>query len=148
GSNADITAEQSHRSLEIQRVIERSTGHFQAAEASFKDGNFDKARREYDRAVDTVLEAGIDVRSDPRLYQHYQNLIERIYQRQMTLMAGAGAPAGSDIAQNNGDNSQQSGAANGSQDKQGSDRGFGQQAYEPSPLDDLTKLSLTEDETK
>src|SRR5262249_23565167 len=119
GSNADITAEQSHRSLEIQRVIERSTGHFQAAEASFKDGNFDKPRREYDRAVDTVLEAGIDVRSDPRLYQHYQNLIERIYQRQMTLMAGAGAPAGSDIAQNNGDNSQQSGAANGSQDKQG-----------------------------
>ncbi|MBO0725546.1 MAG: lytic transglycosylase domain-containing protein, partial [Blastocatellia bacterium] len=129
-------------------MIERSNGYFQAAEASFKDGNFDKARRDYDRAVDVVLEAGIDVRSDPRLYQHYQNLIERIYQRQMTLMAGAGAPAGPNIAQNNGDNSQQSGAANKSQDKQSSDRGFGQQAYEPSPLDDLTKLSLTEDETK
>src|SRR5215470_18482155 len=111
GANTDITAEQSHRSLEIQRVIERSNGYFQAAEASFKDGNFDKARREYDRAVDAVLEAGIDVRSDPRLYQHYQNLIERIYQRQMTLMAGTGAAAGPDIAQNNGDNSQQSGAA-------------------------------------
>src|SRR5262245_36305892 len=87
GSITDITNEQSHRSLEIQRVIERSNGYFQAAEVSFKDGNFDKARREYDRAVDIVLEAGIDVRSDNRLQQHYQNLIDRIFQRQMTLMA-------------------------------------------------------------
>jgi membrane-bound lytic murein transglycosylase D len=148
GANTDITAEQSHRNLEIQRVIERSNSAFQAAEASFKDGNFDKARREYDRAVDTVLEAGIDVRSDARLQQHYQSLVERIFQRQMTLMAGTNALAASEVAQNNGDNSTPSGDVNKSQDKQSSDRGFGQQAYEPSPLDNLTKLSLTEDETK
>lgn len=148
GSNPDINAEQSHRNQEIQRVIDRSNIAFQAAEASFKDGNFDKARREYDRAVDTVLEAGIDVRSDSRLQQHYQNLVERIFQRQMTLMAGTSAPTVSDIAQNNGDNPQQPGDGTKSQDKQSSDRGFGQQVYEPSPLDNLTKLSLTEDETK
>src|SRR5215470_8596075 len=74
GANADITAEQSNRNQEIQRVIDRSNIAFQSAEASFKDGNFDKARREYDKAVDTVLEAGIDVRSDSRLQQHYQTL--------------------------------------------------------------------------
>jgi membrane-bound lytic murein transglycosylase D len=66
----------------------------------------------------------------------------------MTLMAGPGAPPASDVAQNKGDNTPQSGSANKSEDKQSSDRGFGQQAYEPSPLDELTKLSLTEDETK
>lgn len=146
-ANTDIPAVQSHRNLEIQRVIERSNGYFQSAEASFKDGNFDRARREYDRAVDTVLEAGIDVRSDARLHQHYQNLVERIFQRQMTLITGPSGPAASDVAQN-GDTSLQSGAGNKAQDKQSSDRGFGQQAYEPSPLDDLTKLSLTDDETK
>jgi membrane-bound lytic murein transglycosylase D len=147
GANTDITAEQSHRNQEIQRVIDRSSGYFQSAEVSFKDGNFDKARREYDRAVDTVLEAGIDVRSDARLQQHYQNLVERIFQRQMTLMAGPSGPAVSDIAQN-GDNPPQSGAANKAQDRPSSDRGFGQQVYEPSPLDELTKLSLTDEETK
>jgi membrane-bound lytic murein transglycosylase D len=146
-ANTDIPAEQSPRNLEIQRVIERSNSYFQSAEVSFKDGNFDKARREYDRAVDTVLEAGIDVRSDARLQQHYQNLIERIFQRQMTLMVTASGPAVSDVAQNNGDNSSQSGAASKAQDRQSSDRGFGQQAYEPSPLDNITKLSLTEEET-
>src|SRR5262245_47928355 len=147
GANPDITAEQSHRNLEIQRVIERSNGYFQSAEVSFKDGNFDRARREYDRAVDTVLEAGFEVRSDARLQQHYLNLVERIFQRQMTLMAGPSGPAVSDVAQN-GDNSPQSGAASKGQDRQSSDRGFGQQIFEPSPLDELTKLSLTEDETK
>jgi membrane-bound lytic murein transglycosylase D len=150
GANTDTNAEQSPRNLEIQRVIERSNAYFHSAEVSFKDGNFDKARREYDRAVDTVLEAGIDVRSDARLQQHYQNLVERIFQRQMTLMAGPSAPSGpavSDVAQN-GDNSPQSGAASKAQDKPSSDRGFGQQVYEPSPLDELTKLSLTDEETK
>src|SRR6266545_4441747 len=147
GANTDIAAEQSHRNLEIQRVIERSNAYFQSAEISFKDGNFDRARREYDRAVDTVLEAGIDVRTDARLQQHYQNLVERIFQRQMTLMAGPRGPAVSDVAQN-GDNSQQSGAANKAQDRPSSDRGFGQQVFEPSPLDELTKLSLTDEETK
>ncbi len=147
GANTDIAAEQSHRNLEIQRVIERSNAYFQSAEISFKDGNFDRARREYDRAVDTVLEAGIDVRTDARLQQHYQNLVERIFQRQMTLMAGPSGPAVSDVAQN-GDNSQQSGAANKAQDRPSSDRGFGQQVFEPSPLDELTKLSLTDEETK
>jgi membrane-bound lytic murein transglycosylase D len=147
GANTDITAEQSHRNQEIQRVIDRSNGYFQSAEVSFKDGNFDKARREYDRAVDTVLEAGIDVRSDARLQQHYQNLVERIFQRQMTLMAGPSGPAVSDVAQN-GDNPSQSGATKKAQDRPNSDRGFGQQVYEPSPLDELTKLSLTDEETK
>ena len=147
GANTDITAEQSPRNQEIQRVIDRSNGYFQSAEVSFKDGNFDKARREYDRAVDTVLEAGIDVRSDARLQQHYQNLVERIFQRQMTLMAGPSGPVVSDIAQN-GDNPPQSGAVNKAQDRPSSDRGFGQQVYEPSPLDELTKLSLTDEETK
>src|SRR5499426_1102900 len=147
GANTDITAEQSQRNLQIQRVIERSHGYFQSGEVSFKDGDFDRARREYDRAVDTVLEAGIDVRSDSRLQQHYQNLVERIFQRQMTLMAGPSAPAVSDVAQN-GDNSQQAGAANKAQDRPSSDRGFGQQVFEPSPLDELTKLSLTDEETK
>jgi membrane-bound lytic murein transglycosylase D len=141
GANQDAA---SARNLEIQRVIERSNSYFQSAEVNFKDGNFDKARRDYDKAVDIVLEAGIDVRNDARLQQHYQNLVEHIFQRQMTLMAGVPGPVAADVAQNNGDGHQE----NKTRDKDPSDRGFGQQIYTPSPLDDLTKLSLTEEETK
>lgn len=147
-NSADTPVEQSPRYQEIQRVIERSNSYFQSAEVNFKDGNFEKARREYDKAVDIVLESGIDVRSDARLQQHYQNLVEHIFQRQMTLMVAAPGPATSNVAQNNEDGQQESSAANKTPDKQSSDRGFGQQTYTPSPLDELTKLNLTEEETK
>src|SRR5574341_2614294 len=73
GVAAEIPADGSPRNLEIQRVIDRSNSYFQSAEVNFKDGNFDKARREYDKSVDIVLESGVDVRSDGRLQQHYQN---------------------------------------------------------------------------
>src|SRR5262245_19462712 len=100
GVNSDISAEQSQRGQEIQRVIERSNGYFQSAEVNFKDGNFDKARREYDKAIDIVLEAGIDVRSDARLQQHYQNLVEQISQRQMTLMVVVPGTPDAEVGQN------------------------------------------------
>ncbi len=122
----------------IQRIIENSTLHFQSAEANFRNGSFDRARRDYDRALDTILESGVDIRSDVRLQQHYQGLIDQIYKRQITLMvvapasSGAISPADNTSSANNGNN----------------DKGFGQQPFTPSPLDELTKLDLTEDETR
>ena len=121
----------------IQRIIENSTLHFQSAEANFRNGSFDRARRDYDRALDTILESGVDIRSDARLQQHYQGLVEQIYQRQMTLMVVAPASSGA-ITPADSTNS-----ANNANDK-----GFGQQPFTPSPLDELTKLDLTEDETR
>src|SRR5262245_41697155 len=143
-TNNDVPVELSHRNLEIQRVIERSNSYFQSAEVNFKDGNFDKARREYDKSVDIVLESGVDVRSDGRLQQHYQNLIEIIFQRQMTLMAAAPVAASAEIAANG---PQAQPEPQNPRENPSSDRGFGQQTYAPSPLDELTKLKLTEEET-
>lgn len=141
------------RSAEIQRVIERSSGYFHSGEANFKDGNFDKARREYDRSIDIVLESGIDVRSDARLQQHYQALVDNVFRRQMTLLSAVSSNAANvavseDLQQPA--NQQASSAQNqqDKQDKQTGDRGFGQQAFAPSPLDELTKIKLTEEETK
>jgi len=145
GVAAEIPADGSHRNLEIQRVIDRSNSFFQSAEVNFKDGNFDKARREYDKSVDIVLESGVDVRSDGRLQQHYQNLIEIIFQRQMTLMAAAPVAASAEIAANG---PQAQSEPQNPRETPSSDRGFGQQTYAPSPLDELTKLKLTEEEMK
>ncbi|MBL8171806.1 MAG: transglycosylase SLT domain-containing protein [Acidobacteria bacterium] len=143
-NNNEIPAEIALRNSEVQRVIDRSNGYFQSGEANFKDGNFDRARREYDRALDSVLEAGIDVRSDARLQQHYQALVDHIFQRQMTLMIAAPANQ-SEVAVSN---PQTPAAAQPAQDKTTGDRGFGQQTFAASPLDELAKLKLTEEETQ
>jgi len=85
----------------IQRIIENSNLHFQAGEESFKDGNFDRARREYDRAIDVILEAGLDIRTDSHLRHHYETIVENIFQRQMTLMVMA--PSAADPEQKGSD---------------------------------------------
>jgi membrane-bound lytic murein transglycosylase D len=141
-NGSEIPADVAIRNQEIQRVIERSNSFFQSAEINYKENNIERARREYDRALDVVLESGVDVRSDARLLRYYQGLVDQIFQRQMTLLSPSSAnvtrvavnqePQQNDGAQAQGD---------------GSDRGFGQQVYTPSPLDDLTKLKLTDAET-
>ncbi|MBO0801145.1 MAG: hypothetical protein J2P31_20190, partial [Blastocatellia bacterium] len=131
----EIPADVAQRNQEIQRVIERSNSFFQSAEINFKENNIERARREYDRALDIVLESGIDVRSDARLLSYYQNLVDQIFQRQMSLLSPNPA-SGTRLASNQGNNQdQQQNETQG--EKAGPDRGFGQQVYTPSPLDDL-----------
>ena len=43
---------------DVQRVIDRSNEQFQRGEESFQAGNYEQARRAYDKAVDLVLESG------------------------------------------------------------------------------------------
>ena len=83
---------------DAQRVIDRSNEQFQRGEEAFQAGNYDQARRAYDKAVDIVHEAGID---DPQLKEYYRRLVDRIYQRQMALLQNAPAakPASTDYAQ-------------------------------------------------
>jgi membrane-bound lytic murein transglycosylase D len=119
----------------VQRIIDNSNSYFQTAESNFKDGDFERARRDYDRALDSILEAGVDVRTDPRLHQHYRRLVDQIFQRQMTLMAMSPSTAPHTVA-----------AAGAGDSTAG--RGFGTQSYSPSPLDELANLDLTEDETR
>ena len=114
-------AAQDDLSSVVRRLIETSTHHFQRAEAAWRAGQLEQARRDYDRALDLVLESGIDIRTSPALRQHYLYLVEQTYQRQLALTASSGQ-------------------------EDGATRGFGQQVFTPSPLDELTKLDLTKEE--
>src|SRR5215207_7342830 len=66
-NNAGIPLEAQLRTQEIQKIIDRSDERLQAAEIHLKQGDYNQARRAYDRAVDIILESGIDVRTDARL---------------------------------------------------------------------------------
>jgi LysM repeat protein len=137
---------------DTQRVIDRSNEQFQRGEEAFQAGNYAQARRAYDKAVDIVHEAGID---DPQLKEYYRRLVDRIYQRQMALLKNAPAVkstpasyADNTLPQDQKAQKEQPNVAQQTAPEKGGERGFGQQTYIPSPLDDLTKLKLTEEETK
>ena len=153
---ASVTPAQTPLRQDTQRIIDRSNEQFQRGEEFFQAGSYEQARRAYDKAVDIVLEASAD---DPQLRDYYRRLVDRIYQRQMALLKNAPTPkqtpaanyAESTLPQDQAKSTvaqQQTPPVSANGQTVGDDRGFGQQNYIPSPLDDLTKLKLTEAETK
>lgn len=124
----------------VQSIIERAETHYRLGELNLKDGKRQPAREEFDRAVDSVLESGMDVRSNPRLQKYYLELVERVYRMEVPQ----GVPARNDGAQfvEVAQTGQQTGTPAPPQ------VGFVEQKFEPSALDELSKIVLTKDEEK
>jgi membrane-bound lytic murein transglycosylase D len=128
----------------VQYIIDESEKHFKLGELNLKDRNYDAARTEFDKAVDAVLESGMDVRKDPRLQNFYLQLVERVYrmevpaQGQQHVQVASAAPlAGGGQVVN----------ASAVDAVPAQTPGFlRDQKFEPSPLDELSRLELTEPE--
>jgi len=150
GSSArNIPSEVEKSEGRVAEVINRSEDHFKRGKLNLDDNKRDQARDEFDKAVDTVLESGMDVRSSQRLQTFYLELVERIYREEVPAQALNAAPV---VAQNQNTQIPQSGDAGATvataraQTTAPRQVGFREQKFEPSPLDDLSKLTLTPEE--
>jgi membrane-bound lytic murein transglycosylase D len=125
----------------VSQVIAKSEDHFRKGKLNLEDNKREQARDEFDKAVDTILESGFDVRASQKLQTYYLELVERIYREEVPLQVPA-------IPQNNA--AQNVVAQNTQEQKtpQVEIIGFRNQKFEPSPLDELSKLVLTEDESR
>lgn len=70
---------------------------FASGEANYKEGHLEAARRDFDDAVDWMLESGYDPNSDPRLKELFQQVTDKVYTYELqAFRAGDGfseAPA-------------------------------------------------------
>src|SRR6266403_2611717 len=149
-SSAQIPAASSARSIpteveqsesRVSQVISKAEDHFRKGKLNLEDSKREQARDEFDKAVDSILESGLDVRASQRLQTFYLELVERIYREEVPLQQSAPAPnVMTLVAQNvqTPDAPQQK--------TQPAQIGFREQKFEPSPLDELSKLVLTSDE--
>lgn len=71
----------------IAVLIASSQGHFEAGERELKMGHLDRARKEFDRAVDVLLESPYGARTDARLREHFDRLVDRINAHEVTALA-------------------------------------------------------------
>lgn len=134
---------------QVSKVIERAETHFKQGELNLKDGKGEQARDEFDKAVDAVLESGLDVRAFPRLQKYYLELVERVYRaeirdpferlQQQRNAVVAAAPAGAE-------GQQAAGQEAADQQVAAVQVGFVDQKFEPSSLDVLSKLVLNDEE--
>jgi membrane-bound lytic murein transglycosylase D len=129
----------------VLQIMERAEQHYKLGELNLKDKNMDAARAEFDKAVDSVLESGMDVRSNPKLQTYYLQLVERVYRMEVAMppmpaQPGNGAqPAQFVAASTNATND----VAQVAVQQPGFLR---EQKFEPSPLDELSRLELTNEE--
>jgi len=125
----------------VSQVIAQAEARFKEGELNLKAGEREQARDKFDKAVGIILESGMDVRASQRLQTYYLELVERVYRLEVPQQT---APR-MEVAQNmqpvnyTGQSQQD--------DKNEQEAGFKQHKFEPSPLDDLSKLILTPEET-
>lgn len=147
GSSArEIQTEVQKNEPRVDQIIERANDHFRKGKLNLEDDKREQARDEFDKAVDTILMSGMDVRSSQRLQTFYLELVERIYREEVPLTQLAPPQNATPVvAQAPADAKAETSEIAQAQPKQ-QQIGFVQQGFEPSPLDPLSKLVLTDAE--
>ena len=71
----------------VSALIAQSQQHFEAGERELKLGHLDRARLEFDRSVDVLLQSPYGARTDGRLRDHFDHLVDRINAHEVTALA-------------------------------------------------------------
>jgi membrane-bound lytic murein transglycosylase D len=71
----------------VATLIATSKKHFEAGERELKLGHLEQARTEFDRAVDVLLESPYGARTDARMREHFDRLIDRVNAHEVTALA-------------------------------------------------------------
>lgn len=90
-----------------QQVVDRSEHLFQQGEDAFSRNELERARRNFDDAIDAILTSGLNLRTDERLRSYYTGLVDRVHRYQQSASSGDAAafasqayvPAASEIAE-------------------------------------------------
>jgi membrane-bound lytic murein transglycosylase D len=131
----------------VDQLIERAEAFFKQGKLNLEDNKRDAARSDFDRAVDELLMSGMDVRANQKLQKYYLELVERIYREEVPVlqMQQQATPIIAQDATAKTDKLEQVAKA---QEPKQIQIGFRQQGFDPSPLDPLSKLILTDTEKK
>jgi membrane-bound lytic murein transglycosylase D len=133
-----IPTEQEKADLRLTNLIDKAETHFKNGKLELENNRREQARDQFDKAVDTILDSGLDVRSYPRLREYYVQLTERIYREEVPLQQVTPQQSVQNVQV----------AFNGQQETPPPPQiGFREQKFEPSPQDTLwSKLELTPEE--
>jgi membrane-bound lytic murein transglycosylase D len=138
GSSArDIQTDVEKTAPRVQQIIRKAEDSFRKGKLNLEAGKRSEARDDFDQAVDEILTSGIDVRASQDLQTYYLELVERIYREEVPVTTPTKQGNVIELVAQNG----QAPVAPPPQQI-----GFVDQKFEPSPLDDLSKLVLTAEE--
>ncbi len=71
----------------VATLIATSERHFKAGQSELEQGHFDGARQEFNRAVNVLLESPYGARTEPRIREHFDRLVDRISAYEIRALA-------------------------------------------------------------
>src|SRR5205823_4614731 len=71
----------------VLTLIAVSDRHFKAAEKELEQGHVEAAKQEFNRAVDVLLESPYGARTEPRIREHFDRLVDRISTYEVRALA-------------------------------------------------------------
>jgi membrane-bound lytic murein transglycosylase D len=71
----------------VQALIAASDVHFRAGQKELEQGHVDAAKQEFNRAVDVLLESAYGARTEPRIREHFDRLVDRISAYEVRALA-------------------------------------------------------------
>ena len=71
----------------VLTLIATSDGHFKAGQKELEQGHFEAAKQEFNRAVDVLLESPYGARTEPRIREHFDRLVDRISTYEVKALA-------------------------------------------------------------
>jgi len=71
----------------VTTLIAASQRHFEAGQRELSIGHLDRARAEFDQALEVLLGSKYGARYDPRLRQHFDRLVDQISAYEVTALA-------------------------------------------------------------
>jgi tetratricopeptide (TPR) repeat protein len=81
----------STKDFKIDAITQAAKSHFAKGMARTQEGNYTEARIEFDRAVDAILESGLNLNEFPALKKFYMELVDLIFEvEQKELRADEG----------------------------------------------------------
>jgi membrane-bound lytic murein transglycosylase D len=71
----------------VRTLIELSEQHFKAGQTALEQGHVEAAKQEFNRAVDVLLESPYGGRTEPRIREHFDRLVDRISTYEVRALA-------------------------------------------------------------
>jgi len=71
----------------VLTLIATSDRHFKAGEKELEQGHVEAAKQEFNRAVDVLLESPYGARTEPRIREHFDRLVDRISTYEVRALA-------------------------------------------------------------
>ncbi|HVF90865.1 MAG TPA: transglycosylase SLT domain-containing protein [Blastocatellia bacterium] len=85
-SGRQASQESDRKQSQVRDIMNAAEQHYTKGMAAYEEGEYDRARREFDQAVDVILNESIDVRSDDSLRIYYRGLVEKINRFQIASL--------------------------------------------------------------